>query len=140
MSDTDDAPARVDVLRYGSGEEYRAVGAGYGEQVVRVHEEEVRKRRLLRYGVGALVVLAVLGYGLFVARQPLVGVVAAALVVGVFAYQVRTGDDQSPVPELVDRNLPVERAVDEYDLDRERISADPFASSREGRDGGDPAE
>lgn len=117
-----DAPDRVDVLSYRDGEVYRAVGAGHGDDVVEAHEHEAGRRRLTRIAVGAVVALVVFGYGL-VTERALLGVVAALIVAGGFYVGGRRSE--SPVPELVERDIDRERAERQYDL--EHVTADPTA-------------
>lgn len=109
-----DAPDRVDVLACRDGEVYRAVGAGHGEAVV-AHEEEAGRQRI----VPTAVVLLVFGYG-FVTDRTLIGLLAA---LGGGGFYVGDRRSESPVPEVVERDVDRERAERRYDL--ASVTADP---------------
>ncbi|WP_368279991.1 ATP-dependent protease LonB [Halomarina oriensis] len=93
-----------DVLVYHNPEDgnqptVRMVPAGRGREIIETHRVETRKRGQLRSLVMWLVVVAVLGYALFVAGEPLVGIIAAAIVFYVFRVGGRT--QRASVPNLL---------------------------------------
>jgi len=112
-----DGSQTVDVLRYETprGDSHRSIESGRGEEVVAAHGREVRKRRQLRWAVLALVTLVVVGYGAFTSRL-LVGAIAGVIILGAAYWQTRDLDEGA-VPEVVDRNMYLDRAESEYDLD-----------------------
>jgi len=110
---SDDTPERVDVLRYPDGSA-RAVGAGWGEDVVAAHRDEARRQQL----TGAVAVAALvtaLGAAVGVSVGPLLPLAGAGLLVGLAGAAVRLRRS-GPVPEVVDRNLALDRAEERYDL------------------------
>lgn len=114
---TDDE--RVDVLRYETDDDptFRAIEAGRGQVVVRAHEEEVRKRRLLRWATLGCLAVGALGYGFFVS-QPVVGALAG-LVVLVAARALGGDGGERMIPTLEDENVFRYDAERRYPLDDE---------------------
>jgi len=96
---------------------YRAIEAGRGGEVVRAHEDEVRRRDTLRAAVVAVVALATLGYAL-VQGSLLLGAIVAGLVGGVGVVQGRLSNPR--VPRLVEENVDRERADELYELAEDR--------------------
>ncbi|SEW06699.1 ATP-dependent protease LonB [Halobacterium jilantaiense] len=80
----------------------RTVPAGKGEQIVEAHQEEARKRNQMRSFLMWIIILLVVGYALLMARQPLLGIIAAGAIYLVFRYSNRGSD--AMVPKLLINN------------------------------------
>ena len=90
-----------DVLVYhnpddGNAPKVRTVPAGKGEQIVEAHKEEARKRNQMRTFIMWIVIILVLGWALIIARQLLLGIIAAGVVYLVFRYLSRGNDAMVP--------------------------------------------
>lgn len=114
---TDGTP--VDVLRYETddGPVYRTIEAGDGEAVVRAHEDELRKRRLVRRVFLGLFALAGVGYGLLT-DSLLVGILVAATVIVVAVVTDGYSEDEH-VPDVVEQNMYEHDAEQQYDIENE---------------------
>jgi Lon-like ATP-dependent protease len=96
-----------DVLVYNNPDDsnepkVRTVPAGKGEQIVEAHQEEARKRNQMRSFLMWIIILLVVGYAFLMARQPLLGVLAAGVIYLAFRYTDRGGD--AMVPKLLINN------------------------------------
>ncbi|MDH5021646.1 ATP-dependent protease LonB [Halobacterium rubrum] len=96
-----------DVLVYHNPEDsnepkVRTVPAGKGEQIVEAHQEEARKRNQMRSFLMWIIILLVVGYALLMARQPLLGILAAGVIYLAFRYSNRGSD--AMVPKLLINN------------------------------------
>ena len=96
-----------DVLVYHNPEDsnepkVRTVPAGKGEQIVEAHQEEARKRNQMRSFLMWIIILLVVGYALLMARQPLLGILAAGVIYLAFRYSNRGSD--AVVPKLLINN------------------------------------
>jgi Lon-like ATP-dependent protease len=90
-----------DVLVYhnpddGNEPKVRTVPAGKGDQIVDAHKEEARKRNQMRTFIMWILIILVLGYALIIARQILLGILAAGVVYLVFRYMSRGSDAMVP--------------------------------------------
>jgi Lon-like ATP-dependent protease len=90
-----------DVLVYhnpddGNEPKVRTVPAGKGDQIVEAHKEEARKRNQMRTFIMWILIILVLGYALIIARQILLGILAAGVVYLVFRYMSRGSDAMVP--------------------------------------------
>ncbi|MEF8900743.1 MAG: ATP-dependent protease LonB [Halovenus sp.] len=93
-----------DVLVYhnpddGNEPKVRTVPAGKGEQIVDAHKEEARKRNQMKTFIMWVIIALVLGYALIIARQLLLGILAAGIVYLAFRYASRGSD--AMVPNLI---------------------------------------
>lgn len=115
-TESETGTSAVDVLRYESadGPRIRTVPAGTGQVVVDAHVQERRKRRVLRRLLEVVLAAVVAGYALLADRLVLgaLGLVAIGIL-----FAVTDRDGVSVVPELVERNLPRERAERLYDVE-----------------------
>ncbi|MFB6095661.1 MAG: ATP-binding protein, partial [Halodesulfurarchaeum sp.] len=96
-----------DVLVYHNPEDsnepkVRTVPAGKGEQIVEAHEEEARKRNQMRSFLMWIIIAIIVGYSLLIAKQPLLGLLAAGVIFFAFRYSNRGND--SMVPKLLINN------------------------------------
>jgi len=90
-----------DVLVYhnpddGNAPKVRTVPAGKGDQIVEAHKEEARKRNQMRTFIMWILIILVLGWALIIARQLLLGIIAAGVVYLVFRYLSRGNDAMVP--------------------------------------------
>jgi Lon-like ATP-dependent protease len=96
-----------DVLVYhnpddGNNPKVRTVPAGKGEQIVEAHKEEARKRNQMRSFLMWIIIAIVLGYSLIIARQVLLGILAAGIIYLAFRYGSRGSD--AMIPNLIVNN------------------------------------
>ncbi|MFB6105460.1 MAG: ATP-dependent protease LonB [Halobacteriaceae archaeon] len=80
----------------------RTVPAGKGEQIVDAHKEEARKRNQMRSFLMWIIIAIVIGYSLLIARQVLLGILAAGIIYLAFRYSSRGSD--AMVPNLLINN------------------------------------
>ena len=120
----EEVPRHIDVLRYGEPPAiaYRGVEAGDGDVVVEAHETELRRQSWKRGSVGVIGVALAVGYSVFILNAPIIGLVAGGLLLAVFVYVQR--QNRPPCPEVVERNMQLERACAEYDLTPDEVSRD----------------
>ncbi|WP_159901246.1 ATP-dependent protease LonB [Salinirussus salinus] len=102
-----------DVLVYhnpddGNEPKVRTVPAGKGEQIVEAHKEEARKRNQMRTFLMWIIIAIVIGYSLIIARQILLGVLAAGVIYLAFRYGSRGND--SMIPNLLVNNADQQQA------------------------------
>jgi Lon-like ATP-dependent protease len=102
-----------DVLVYhnpddGNNPKVRTVPAGKGEQIVEAHKEEARKRNQMRSFLMWIIIAIVLGYSLIIARQVLLGILAAGIIYLAFRYGSRSSD--SMIPNLIVNNADTKTA------------------------------
>jgi len=90
---------------------YRAVEAGRGEEIVRAHEIEARRRDRMRSALLAIAVGGVLAYGYLSASLLLAAIGAGVL--GAVAYV--TGSDPK-LPRIAAADVDRDRAAREFDL------------------------
>jgi Lon-like ATP-dependent protease len=74
----------------------RTVPAGKGRQILNAHREELRKRGRMRTFLMWTVIAIVGGYALFLAGEPLFGIIAVALIYLLFNYNARGTDGVIP--------------------------------------------
>ena len=96
-----------DVLVYhnpddGNEPKVRTVPAGKGEQIVDAHKEEARKRGQMRSFLMWIIIAVVIAYAIFLASQPLLGILAAGVIYLAFRYGARGSD--SMIPNLLINN------------------------------------
>jgi len=96
-----------DVLVYHNPEDsnepkVRTVPAGKGDQIVDAHKEEVRKRNQMRSFLMWIVLAVVVGYAFLVAKQILLGILAAGIIYFAFRYSNRGSD--AMIPKLLINN------------------------------------
>ncbi|MFB6266373.1 MAG: ATP-binding protein, partial [Halodesulfurarchaeum sp.] len=96
-----------DVLVYHNPEDsnepkVRTVPAGKGEQIVEAHKEEARKRNQMRSFLMWIIIAIIVGYSLLIAKQPLLGLLAAGVIFFAFRYSNRGND--AMVPKLLINN------------------------------------
>jgi len=96
-----------DVLVYhnpddGNEPKVRTVPGGKGEQIVEAHKEEARKRNQMRTFLMWIIIAIVIGYSLIIARQILLGILAAGVIYLAFRYSSRGSD--SMIPNLLVNN------------------------------------
>ncbi len=80
----------------------RTVPAGKGDQIVEAHKEEARKRNQMRSFLMWIIIAIIVGYSLLIARQPLLGLLAAGVIFFAFRYSNRGSD--AMVPKLLINN------------------------------------
>jgi len=80
----------------------RTVPAGKGEQIVDAHKEEARKRNQMRSFLMWIIIAIIVGYSLLIARQVLLGLLAAGVIFFAFRYSNRGSD--AMVPKLLINN------------------------------------
>ncbi|AKH97113.1 ATP-dependent protease LonB [Halanaeroarchaeum sulfurireducens] len=80
----------------------RTVPTGKGEQIVEAHKEEARKRNQMRSFLMWIIIAIIVGYSLLIARQVLLGLLAAAVIYFAFRYSNRGSD--AMVPKLLLNN------------------------------------
>lgn len=90
---------------------YRAVDAGRGEEIVRAHETEARKRDQMRTFLVAVVVVVVAGWGL-IQGSLLLSVLGA----GAVAAFASVADDDPLLPRVVEADVDRERADRLFEL------------------------
>ncbi|WP_396610404.1 ATP-dependent protease LonB [Haloferax sp. S1W] len=93
-----------DVLVYhnpddGNQPKVRTVPSGKGDQIVEAHKEEARKRNQMRSFLMWIIIAIVLGYSLIIARQVLLGILAAGIIYLAFRYGSRGSD--AMIPNLI---------------------------------------
>jgi 4-amino-4-deoxy-L-arabinose transferase-like glycosyltransferase len=108
---------QVDVLRFervDGGWIFRAVEAGRAEEVVETHRRQFRRRRALWLAVWGLLLAIVTAYGVLVATEWLLTAAVDLVIVAlaVIADRGRT----NPTPEVVARDIQLERAKESYEL------------------------
>ncbi|MFB6070857.1 MAG: ATP-dependent protease LonB [Halanaeroarchaeum sp.] len=96
-----------DVLVYHNPEDsnepkVRTVPTGKGEQIVEAHKEEARKRNQMRSFLMWIIIAIIVGYSLLIARQPLLGLLAAGVIFFAFRYSNRGSD--AMIPKLLLNN------------------------------------
>ncbi|MFB6201612.1 MAG: ATP-binding protein, partial [Halorhabdus sp.] len=96
-----------DVLVYhnpddGNEPKVRTVPAGKGEQIVEAHKEEASKRNQMRSFLMWIIIAIVIGYSLFLAGQPLLGILAAGVIYLAFRYGAQGSD--AMIPNLLINN------------------------------------
>jgi Lon-like ATP-dependent protease len=80
----------------------RTVPTGKGEQIVEAHKEEARKRNQMRSFLMWIIIAIIVGYSLLIARQPLLGLLAAGVIFFAFRYSNRGSD--AMIPKLLLNN------------------------------------
>lgn len=90
---------------------YRAVEAGRGEEILRAHAAEARKRGRARTALVVLAVGAILAYG-FVTGSLLLAVIGAS-VVATLEYVTNSA---TRLPRVVDEDVERDRAERQFDL------------------------
>ncbi|MFW5938467.1 MAG: ATP-binding protein, partial [Halanaeroarchaeum sp.] len=80
----------------------RTVPTGKGEQIVEAHKEEARKRNQMRSFLMWIIIAIIVGYSLLIARQVLLGLLAAGVIYFAFRYSNRGSD--AMVPKLLLNN------------------------------------
>ncbi|UWG47252.1 putative ATP-dependent protease [Halanaeroarchaeum sp. HSR-CO] len=80
----------------------RTVPTGKGEQIVDAHKEEARKRNQMRSFLMWIIIAIIVGYSLLIARQVLLGLLAAGVIYFAFRYSNRGSD--AMVPKLLLNN------------------------------------
>jgi hypothetical protein len=90
---------------------YRAVDAGHGEEIVRAHETEARKRDRMRTFLVAVVVAVVAGWGVVQGSLLL-----SALGAGAVAAFASVADDDPLLPRVVEADVERERADRLFEL------------------------
>jgi Lon-like ATP-dependent protease len=102
-----------DILVYhnpddGNEPKIRTVPAGKGEQIVEAHKEEARKRNQMRSFLMWIIIAVVFGYSLLIARQLLLGILAAGVIYLAFRYSSRGSD--AMIPNLLVNNADQQQA------------------------------
>jgi len=116
MTNPDEMPTTVDVLRYGSDQPtYIAVPADDGTKVVGAHAREAARLRRRRLLLGAVFAGALAAGGVYLSGA-VVGTLVAAVLFGVLAASEYVRHDR--IPEVVGHNLHAEQAVESYELKR----------------------
>ena len=96
-----------DVLVYENSDDknvpkIRTVPTGKGQQILDAHKEESRKQNQMRSFLMWMIIIAVVGYALLIAQDPLLGILAAAVIYIAFRYSSRNTD--ALVPNLLINN------------------------------------
>ncbi|RNJ26953.1 ATP-dependent protease LonB [Halosegnis longus] len=96
-----------DILVYhnpddGNEPKVRTVPAGKGEQIVDAHKEEAQKRNQMRSFLMWIIIAVIFGYTLLILQNPVMGIIAAALVYIAFKYTSRGSD--AMIPNLLINN------------------------------------
>lgn len=118
----EEVPQYIDVLRYGEPPDitYRGVEAGDGDVIVEAHETELRRMAWKRGILAVIVAVLAVGAVVFTLNEPIIGLVAGCLILAVSIYAQR--GNRPPCPEVVERNMQLERACAEYELTPEQVS------------------
>jgi len=96
-----------DILVYhnpddGNEPKVRTVPAGKGDQIVDAHKEEAQKRNQMRSFLMWIIIAVIFGYTLLILGNPVMGIIAAALVYIAFKYTSRGSD--AMIPNLLINN------------------------------------
>lgn len=109
----------VDVLRYETPEgetSYRACEAGRGEAIVAAHRRELRRSRVKRIALAAVLGLLTLAYvGLILQQVDLAVIAGGVLLITTVLVVHRRGEPG--VPEPVEESIQLVDAEKRYDLD-----------------------
>jgi Lon-like ATP-dependent protease len=80
----------------------RTVPTGKGQQIIDAHKEESKKQNQMRSFLMWIIIIAVVGYSLLIAQDPLLGILAAAVIYIAFKYSNRS--IESLIPNLLINN------------------------------------
>ena len=102
-----DTSHEQDVLVYENSDDknvpkIRTVPTGKGQQIIDAHKEESRKQNQMRSFLMWMIIIAVVGYALLIAQDPLLGILAGAVIYIAFRYSSRNAD--ALVPNLLINN------------------------------------
>ena len=80
----------------------RTVPTGKGQQIIDAHKEESKKQNQMRSFLMWIIIIAVVGYSLLIAQDPLLGIIGAAVIYIAFKYSSRS--IESLIPNLLINN------------------------------------